>query len=418
MPQLWALKHRPWPLSAAVAPKLPVNEAIEEERTPYYDPARFYPAHLGEVLKDRYQLATKLGYGSSSTIWLARDLDQWRWSREKYVALKINASAHHSRENAAQAELDILRHISEVNPRHKGWGFIRRPLDSFTIEHGLSKHLSLVFEPLREPLWIYRERFIGDVIPSDVLKILLQMILHGLDYLHSECQVIHTDLKPDNIMIKVEDPSILEASARDEHEHPLPQKECSDGRTIYLSRNNFGISQKTTGIIQITDFDLAVRGDMPNKGCIQAEIYRAPEVILDGGYSYSADIWSLGVMLWDLLEGKKLFKEVDPLQVQEYDEPTHLAYISALLGPPPKELLEKGTRTDLFYKSNGEFKNPSIITPSSTFTFKNTICNLHHDDKQMFIDFVQRMIKWLPEERSTAKELLQHPWLYAEFDED
>lgn len=98
-------------------------------------------------------------------------------------------------------------------------------------------------------------------------------------------------------MIKVEDPSILEESARDEYEHPLPQKSCSDGRTIYLSRNDFGISEKTTGIIQITDFDLSVRGDRPNRGCIQAEIYRAPEVILDAGYSYSADIWSLGVMV-------------------------------------------------------------------------------------------------------------------------
>lgn len=36
----------------------------------------------------------------------------------------------------------------------------------------------------------------------------------------------------------------------------------------------------------------------------------------------------------------------------------------------------------------------------------------------MFLDFVQKMLKWQPEKRSTAKELLQDPWLYAEFDED
>ncbi|KAJ5585433.1 uncharacterized protein N7459_005233 [Penicillium hispanicum] len=409
-------KHHPWPPSTAVAPKLPVDEAVEEECTPYYDPARFYPARLGDVLNNRYQLATKLGYGSGSTIWLARDLNQWCWLREKYVALKINANVHHSRENAAQAELDILRHISEANPRHKGWGFIRCPLDSFTLEYGSARHLTLVFEPLREPLWIYRKRFIGDVIPSDVLKILLQMVLHGLDYLHSECHVIHTDLKPDNIMIKVEDPSILDDSARDEHDNPLPQKTCSDGRMIYISRNNFGISEKATGIIQITDFDLSVRGDKPNRGCIQAEIYRAPEVILDAGYSYSADIWSLGVMLWDVLEGKKLFKDVDPLEVEEYDELNHLGHISALLGPPPKELLDKGARTDLFYKPDGQFKGTEI-SPSN-FNFENSIGNIHNEDKRMFIEFVQRMIKWRPEDRSTAKELLQDPWLYAEFDED
>ncbi|CAG8900350.1 unnamed protein product [Penicillium egyptiacum] len=412
-----ALKHRPWPLSRVVIPKLPVNEAIEEECTPYYDPARFYPARLGDVLNHRYQLATKLGYGSNSTIWLARDINQfflhvlhisstsanawyrWRWLREKYVALKINSTAHHSRKNATQAELDILKHLSEANPLHKGWGFVRRPLDSFTLKDGLARHLSFVFEPLREPLWIYRQRFIGYVIPSDVLKILLQMMLHGLDYLHSEY------LKPENIMIKVEDPSILENSARDEYEHPLPQRSSSDGCTICLSRNDFGISEKITGIIQITDFDLSVRGDRPNSGCIQAEIYRAPEVILDAGYSYGM-----------FLKARKLFEEVDPLQVQEYDELNHLGHISALLGPPPKELLDKGTRTDRFYRSDRPFRG-RIIAPSD-FNFQDSICNIHNEDKRMFIEFVQRMIKWHPEERSTAKELLQDPWLYADFDED
>lgn len=58
------------------------------------------------------------------------------------------------------------------------------------------------------------------------------------------------------------------------------------------------------------------------------------------------------------------------------------------------------------------------IAPSH-FNFENSICKIDNDeDKRLFIEFVQRMIKWRPEERSTAKELLQDPWLYAEFDEE
>lgn len=34
----------------------------------------------------------------------------------------------------------------------------------------------------------------GDIMPSDILKVLLQMILQGLDYLNSECRVIRTGL--------------------------------------------------------------------------------------------------------------------------------------------------------------------------------------------------------------------------------
>jgi len=67
------LHSHPWPLSTAVAPLIC---PIEEETTPCYDPKRFYPTRLGEVLNDRYQVATKLGYGTSSTLWLARDLFQ------------------------------------------------------------------------------------------------------------------------------------------------------------------------------------------------------------------------------------------------------------------------------------------------------------------------------------------------------
>ena len=98
-------------------------------------------------------------------------------------------------------------------------------------------------------------------------------------------------------MVRLEDRDLLSQDALDEFENPLSQKHCSDGRTIYLSRKNYGRLKKIIGLIEVIDFDLAVPGDIPQEGCIQAEVYRAPEVILDKGYSYSADIWSLGVMV-------------------------------------------------------------------------------------------------------------------------
>ncbi|UDD59108.1 hypothetical protein AFCA_006527 [Aspergillus flavus] len=100
------------------------------------------------------------------------------------------------------------------------------------------------------------------------------MILHGLDYLHSECHIVHTDLKPDNIMVKIEDPSILEESAKDEYKDPLPQKIGPDGRTIYLSRNNYEPTLKTTGIITITDFALSRRYLKPRSdGMLAKSLY-------------------------------------------------------------------------------------------------------------------------------------------------
>lgn len=111
------------------------------------------------------------------------------------MAVKINASIRQSQKNTARSELETLRILSKTNPHHKGWWFVRHILDSFTLNSSSGKdHLSIVFEPLREPLWIYQQRFAGGVIPSDVLKLMLQMILHGLDYIHSECHIIHIGL--------------------------------------------------------------------------------------------------------------------------------------------------------------------------------------------------------------------------------
>ena len=48
------------------------------------------------------------------------------------------------------------------------------------------------------------------------------------------------------------------------------------------------------------------------------------------------------------------------------------------------------------------------------FNFGETIHNItNSQDKEMFITFVKRMLKWDPQERSTAKDLLSDPWLYT-----
>lgn len=54
--------------------KIPLSQKIEEERIPGYLASRYYPVRIGEVLRDRYQIVEKLGFGASSTVWLARDL--------------------------------------------------------------------------------------------------------------------------------------------------------------------------------------------------------------------------------------------------------------------------------------------------------------------------------------------------------
>ena len=53
---------------------LNTEDKIEEETLPFYNPEKYYPVHIGEVFRLRYQVVTKLGYGVNSTVWLCRDL--------------------------------------------------------------------------------------------------------------------------------------------------------------------------------------------------------------------------------------------------------------------------------------------------------------------------------------------------------
>lgn len=50
------------------------DQKVEEERLPFYIRDEYYPMEIGEVVHVFYQVVAKLGYGTSSTVWLSRDL--------------------------------------------------------------------------------------------------------------------------------------------------------------------------------------------------------------------------------------------------------------------------------------------------------------------------------------------------------
>ncbi|KAJ0416500.1 kinase-like domain-containing protein [Aspergillus carlsbadensis] len=374
------------------AKQLPAANLVEEEHAPHYKPQHFYPVRLYEILNNRYQIAAKIGWGTSSTVWLARDLHQWRWLPPRYVAIKVNANNYASQE-CAEKELRITEHISKANTQHIGRNFVANMLDSFRVSSPGGTHICMVFDALCEPLWMLKRRFEGNTIPLDVLKPVSKLVLEGLRYLHNECHVIHTDLKSDNILLALRNPSILDSIAQDEKNNPSPRKQDL-GRSV------------------ITDFGLAVRGDgPPNSHSIQPEGYRAPEVCLGSEWSYSVDIWSLGVMLWDLFYRRGPFDEPPDSRVSgsaDADK-AHLAQIISLLGTPPPDLLAWGKETSRYFDAQGQFKFPELVAKKDLLSMAREI----EDDGGIpqFIDFISKMLRWRPEDRSTAEDLLSHPWL-------
>lgn len=61
---------------------LPLHEKIEEETIPNYKAESFWPVRLGDVFESTYQVVAKLGFGTTSTVWLCRDLRcVLKWAR-------------------------------------------------------------------------------------------------------------------------------------------------------------------------------------------------------------------------------------------------------------------------------------------------------------------------------------------------
>lgn len=107
------------------------------------------------------------------------------------MALKITNCFEGDRK-AANDELKMSQYISTIQSVHAGRSYVRLIQESFTVAGPFGEHLALVFEPLREPLWVLG-RHLGTVgLSPTLLKAFLRLVLQGLDFLHTECHIIHT----------------------------------------------------------------------------------------------------------------------------------------------------------------------------------------------------------------------------------
>ncbi|TVY75705.1 Serine/threonine-protein kinase SRPK, partial [Lachnellula suecica] len=375
------------------------SEKFEEEN---FGIDRYYPARIGDVLSSRYQIVGKLGFGNSSTVWLARDLQAHR-----HVAVKIFTS-----DGQDTDEIAIYKHISQGNKSRLGYRYVRTALNSFELMNRGDKHPCLVHEPLWDSIRTLLERSGRDRLTEDLLRVNLQRLLLALSYLHTDRKLIHTDIKSDNILHFIEDTSILAAFEEAEIAQPSPRKKAVD-REIYISRTLD--MPESIGEPVLCDFGNAVCGTKINNYDAYPDVYRCPEVMLKLPWSYSADIWNVGVMIWDIFEGKHLFSGQDPKQGR-YTTRAHLTELISVLGPPPLELIKRGKRSAEWFDGNGKWLEPDEneperlpLLPSSSLEAAEE--NLNGKDKELFLNFIKSMLQWEPEKRMTAGELLNDPWL-------
>ena len=166
------------------------------------------------MYNNRYTIERKLGWGHFSTVWLASDSEVPVDHPHKLVALKIQKSASHYTETARD-EIDLLQRASkefekQCNEGGDDMNYVIQLLDHFMLFGPHGKHVCLVMTTCGPNLLHLIRHFNYNGIPAYRVKVMTRQLLLGLKFLHEKCQIIHTDLKPENFLMTPREPWDLE----------------------------------------------------------------------------------------------------------------------------------------------------------------------------------------------------------------
>ncbi|KAB0403368.1 hypothetical protein E2I00_001154 [Balaenoptera physalus] len=254
------------------------------------------------LLLDSY---VKIGEGSTGIVCLAREKHSGR-----QVAVKMMDLRKQQRRELLFNEVVIMRDYQHLN--------VVEMYKSYLVG---------------EELWVLMEFLQGGALTDIISQVRLneeqiatvcEAVLQALAYLHAQ-GVIHRDIKSDSILLTL------------------------DGR---VKLSDFG-------------FCAQISKDVPKrKSLVGTPYWMAPEVISRCLYATEVDIWSLGIMVIEMVDGEPPYFSDSPVQAMKRLRDS----------PPPK------------------LKNTHKVSP-------------------VLRDFLERMLVRDPQERATAQELLDHPFL-------
>ncbi|KDR84397.1 hypothetical protein GALMADRAFT_237246, partial [Galerina marginata CBS 339.88] len=402
--------------TSVVAPRLfpatgfttiPASEKLEEENWPWYTPESFYPVRIGEVVHSEYQVLYKLGYGTTATIWMCRDLHH-----NEYVCMKSMVCNFPSVDREIKA-YETLAKEGKTNTS-TGKRYVRQALDHFQLRHGDHNYHFLVHEPLGVTLDVFLD-IAGGRFPMDYVKDFATDMLRALEFIHSS-NVVHADLQAKNILLRIEDKTVLREGEEEEIKFPSPRK-ITGQSAIFAMKELPGSVHRWIGLKSVPvlcDFGEARTGKNTYTEFIQPAVYRAPEVFLQLPWNTSVDIWNLGCMLWRFLSGRHLFSRKKGQDEQAADK-LQLARMAVLLGRPPEALLaDSGPRALEFFNEDGSAKiDVSAETLESLLasSLEGAKKPVTVEESEAFLAFIRRTLAWADQQRPSASELLNDPWI-------
>ncbi|KAL9632167.1 MAG: hypothetical protein Q9204_003903 [Flavoplaca sp. TL-2023a] len=343
-------------------------------------------------LGDRYQVVRLLGQGTFGKVVEAID----RRSKSR-CAIKIIRSVQKYRD-ASRIELRVLSTLSQNDRENRNKCIHLR--DTFDFRN----HICIVTDLLGQSVFDFLKGNGFVPFPSSQIQSFARQLFTSVAFLH-DLNLIHTDLKPENILL------VSNHYQTFTYNRHIPSSSTTTTRVARQRRVLLDTD------IRLIDFGSATFEEEYHSSVVSTRHYRAPEIILNLGWSYPCDIWSIGCILVEFYTGDALFQTHDNLE--------HLAMMEAVCGGKLESRLvrqvQQGGRgsngnqaAKYFNRGKLDYPNQATSKASKKYvkamkTLKDIIPSTNDFNKQ-FLDLLQKIFVYDPKSRMSAKQALRHPW--------
>uniref|UniRef100_A0A672FMR6 dual-specificity kinase n=1 Tax=Salarias fasciatus TaxID=181472 RepID=A0A672FMR6_SALFA len=304
----------------------------------------------GDVLQERYEIVNTLGEGTFGRV--MQCIDHRRGGA--HIALKIIKNVEKYKE-AARLEINVLEKINEKDPDNK---FLCVQMYDWFDYHG---HMCISFELLALSTFDFLKE--NNYLPYSIGQVR-----------HMAYQIC--------LAVKC--------------------KSCSSH--LYLRELKREERTVKSTAVRVVDFGSATFDHEHHSTIVSTRHYRAPEVILELGWSHPCDVWSIGCILFEYYLGFTLF--------QTHDNREHLAMMERILGPVPSRMIRKTRKQKYFYRGRLDWDESSSAgkyVRENCKPLRRYLLSEAEEHHQLF-DLIESMLEYEPSKRLMLADSLKHPF--------
>jgi len=259
----------------------------------------------GQVVDGRYRVEARLAHGGMATVYRAFDdrldravalkvIDAGLARRPEYVARFIREAKSCAKLN--HPNIVGVYDQSAIKPAPAGYG---------AADRGTLAYLAMEYVPGSTLRQVLGRR--GRLTPRQALQV-IDAMLAGLGAAH-RAGIVHRDVKPENVLIN-------DAVLAQSHSYAAA-----------LKVTDFGLARSVTGSADGN----TMGGSLPGGGLIGTASYLAPELVRFGTCDQRSDVYSAGIVLFELLTGRKPFTASTPVEVAQLHVTSRVPAPSTLL---------------------------------------------------------------------------------------